>query len=531
MKLTRMALQNRKDVLAQIEEIGHEFVRRVAQDKEGHNHRLIKDAICRVFTYGSYRLGVHSPGSDIDTLLVAPNYCKLEDFFKHMPDCLNELAPPGAITSFAAVPDAFVPIIKMVYSGIEIDLIFASMATLRQLPSEPTWNMQDSNLLRGLNENEVRAVNGTRVNDQIIALVPEPATFRVALRAIKQWAQSRAVYGNIVGFPGGIAWALMVARVCQLLPKAPSSVVVAKLFEIMRQWPWPQPVILKDVESGNLPLPIWNPKVSRRDATALMPVLTPAYPSMNSTYNITNSTFAIIKRELQRGAQIASSIIEGTRPWKDLFEKHTFFTKDYPLYLQVLTSAKDKMSLKEWSGWVESRLRTLIQAMDRQKAILVAQPYVKNFSQTHRVRTQEDALAVSNGSTGFVVEADENEEGEQVPSMEGSHIYSKVFYIGIEPSPKVDGVDVSEACSQFKAKCEEWEPYVHTLQRKVGFGINTFKPWTLPADVFGEGEERPSRATGNRVTKPKKRAAPDSDYDDYDYETSSEIPAAKRIRQ
>lgn len=73
----------------------------------------------------------------------------------------------------------------------------------------------------------------------------------------------RAIYANIVGFPGGIAWAMLVARVCQLYPAASGSVIVGKFFRIMNKWAWPQPVLLKQIEEGPLQMKVWNPKVSQ----------------------------------------------------------------------------------------------------------------------------------------------------------------------------------------------------------------------------------------------------------------------------
>jgi len=127
-----------------------------------------------------------------------------------------------------------------------------------------TQSLLDDNVLRGLDDQELRSLNGTRVTDEILTLVPEPGVFRTALRAIKLWAQRRAIYANIIGFPGGVAWAMMVARVCQLYPKAAASTVVMKFFKIMDNWNWPQPVQLKDIQQrGTVPeLRVWNPKVS-----------------------------------------------------------------------------------------------------------------------------------------------------------------------------------------------------------------------------------------------------------------------------
>lgn len=245
-------------MLESLRQICNAFVKHVAKTKEPKNDVLIRNAIGKVFTYGSYRLGVYGPGSDIDTLIVAPKYVLREDYFEHFPKLLVEMAPKGAITGLTVVTDAFVPIIKFEYSGISIDLIFSRIIQ-KQLSEDLT--LQDSALLRGLDEVELRSLNGTRVTDEILALVPERSTFRKALRAIKLWAQRRAIYANIMGFPGGVAWAMLVARVCQLYPKAAASVVVNKFFLIISQWQWPHPVLLKRIESGPLPVRVWNPKV------------------------------------------------------------------------------------------------------------------------------------------------------------------------------------------------------------------------------------------------------------------------------
>lgn len=72
---------------------------------------------------------------------------------------------------------------------------------------------------------------------------------------------------------------MLVARICQLYPNAVAGAIVSRFFIIMYQWyvifdtcemltdsdftrSWPQPVLLKQIEEGPLPVRVWNPKVS-----------------------------------------------------------------------------------------------------------------------------------------------------------------------------------------------------------------------------------------------------------------------------
>lgn len=169
------------------------------------------------------------------------------------------MAPKGAITELTPVTDAFVPIIKLEYSNISIDLIFAR---LMQQSVPLSLDLKDNSLLRGLDETDLRCLNGTRVTDEILTLVPQVKPFRVALRAIKLWAQRRAIYANIMGFPGGVAWAMMVARICQFYPHALGSTIVHRFFQILAEWNWPMPIQLKAPEEGPLQnVREWNPMV------------------------------------------------------------------------------------------------------------------------------------------------------------------------------------------------------------------------------------------------------------------------------
>ncbi|MCJ1401636.1 polynucleotide adenylyltransferase [Xylographa trunciseda] len=513
--------ERRKKTLQLLQKITLEFVK-VVLTKKNKSQSVINTAGGKIFTFGSYRLGVYGPGSDIDTLVVVPKDVYREDFFEHFPPLLEKMAPPGAIVEMTPVPDAFVPIITLELSGIEIDLIFARLA----VSSVPlNLDLRDNNLLRGLDERELRSVNGTRVTDELLDLVPQPKTFRTALRAVKLWAQRRAVYGNMMAFPGGVAWAMLVARVCQLYPQATGSVIVGKFFRIMSKWAWPQPVVLKEIESGPLQVRIWNPKIYPGDRYHLMPIITPAYPSMCATHNITLSTKKIITRELERGGDIVDKIFTHQLQWKDLFSRHTFFTQGYKYYLGINSASFSKEAQLLWQGCVGSKVRHLVGQLESDELIDIAHPFNKGFDRVHRVSNQDERNAVLSGSLQFqatdvatettdvgkdpkqLAGAEDSSENVAIPNVndntpEGdgaSTIYTTTYYIGIELAQvQVKKLDISRESKGWMESCYQWPGY----KEDVNFlTVAHTRNYDLPADVFGPDEVRPSRPTKKRISK------------------------------
>lgn len=58
--------------------------------------------------------------------------------------------------------------------------------------------------LRHLDDAGVRSLNGVRVAELILSLVPNHRAFRTTLRAVKEWARRRGVSETVVGCRGGV---------------------------------------------------------------------------------------------------------------------------------------------------------------------------------------------------------------------------------------------------------------------------------------------------------------------------------------
>ncbi|XP_046364762.2 poly(A) polymerase type 3-like [Haliotis rufescens] len=366
-------LAHRMEVLLKINNLVREWIKDVSRQKNNIPENKIDTFGGKVFTFGSYRLGVHTKGADIDTLCVAPRHVERSDFFASFYELVKQQVE---VKDLRAVEEAFVPVIKMTFDGIELDMLFARLA----LPTIPEdIDLREENLLKNLDEKSVRSLNGCRVTDEILYLVSNKENFRMTLRAIKLWAKKKGIYSNVLGYLGGVSWAMLVARVCQLYPKAAPATLVHKFFLVFSKWDWPNPVLLKPLDTENkLGFPIWDPRVNPSDRFHLFPIITPAYPQQNSTYNVTNSTRAIMNDEFHEGLAVVTKIYEGKADWSELFTPSNFFQK-YKHYIVLVARAEEEEHYLEWHGYVESKIRLLVGNLERNPFIKLAHIMPESF--------------------------------------------------------------------------------------------------------------------------------------------------------
>ncbi|KAJ7206642.1 Poly(A) polymerase central domain-containing protein [Mycena pura] len=489
--------RRRELVLGRVAALVKKFVREVSLSK-GLSETAANAAGGKIFTFGSYRLGVHGPGSDIDTLCVVPKHVSREDFFNIFEPMVR--ATEGA-TEVSGVPDAFVPIIGAKVSGISMDLLIAPLG-MSSIPED--LSLKDNNILKNLDESVVRSVNGTRLTDELLRLVPNVQVFRDALRCIKLWAQRKAIYSNVIGYLGGVAWAMLVARICQLYPNAVAGAIVVRFFTVLCKWKWPEPVLLKQIEEGPLQVRVWNPKESflcllyPSDRAHRMPIITPNYPSMCATHNVSASTLSIISEQIQRGAEIVEKILAGSASWGELFTKHDFFHR-FRNYIQVVAMTRDPQAQIKWGGTVESRMRHFVMRLEYVDNLRLAHPFCKGFNSTVRCVSEEEASAVMRGQPPSAPDA-ESTEDDPANASAPYKVYLTSFFIGLAVRPKSPTdtaprrLDVSFPISEF-IKMVKGETFDET---KMGITLKHIRSTALPEYVFDPGEQA-ARVTGKRA--------------------------------
>ena len=363
---TQEEMHLRQRVLSDVNKLSQKWIRKLSLDKRMPKE-IAEGCQAKIFTFGSYRLGVHNRGADIDTLLVAPKHIERDDFFDSFQTALSEME---GVEYVRAVRNAFVPVIKTKISGIELDILFSTLNS-RTIPNDQ--KLGDTNLLKGLDQQSIRSLNGCRVTDEILALVPNHESFKLALRAIKLWAKRRGIYSNVLGYLGGVSWAILTARTCQLYPRATAATIVEKLFFVFSNWEWPKPVLLVNLCDNDLGLQVWDPRTNPADKYHMMPIITPSYPQQNSTFNVTRSTRQIIIDQFVQAKEVTGEIIKGNKTWDAFFEPIDFFGL-YKFFLVLRVSNQP-----EWMSLVESKIRVLVQNLEQHSVINLVHTYPKAY--------------------------------------------------------------------------------------------------------------------------------------------------------
>jgi poly(A) polymerase len=333
-------IQRRERVLNRMGALCRDWVRAVCI-QTGMPLDVVDGAGGQLFTSGSYRLGVHEPGADIDTILVAPNMCRRTDFFGTVSEDGNIRDPNSLaerirkhpdVTNFVPVEGAAVPILTFDWEGVNIDLLFAR---LNSSAVPPDFDIDNDTVLDGADSATEKSLNGPRVTNLLASLVsgtPERyQTFLAVVRCVRKWAKARGLYSNKMGYWGGVNINIGVALTIQLYPNACPASLLRKFFLVFKTWRWPQPVMLTKPHDAGYGLAVWSAQSTAHNRQ-VAPMITPAYPAMNSTLSVSRQTLQILQEEFNRAHEIVDRLWKDYQKspdqplnWKSLFEPSDFF--------------------------------------------------------------------------------------------------------------------------------------------------------------------------------------------------------------
>ncbi|VDN10701.1 unnamed protein product [Dibothriocephalus latus] len=261
-----------------------------------------------VLVQGSTSLGASFKNSDIDAVLVTPNFIHREDFFGSL---VNVLKKHQSIQEILPIPYAFVPLIKMKVEETCVDLILSRL-NLPYVPCPLTFNEKPEVFYNNVDQYSVHGLSGLHLAQKFHDLVPDFSLFTDLLK----------VTSLSDSYLGLLDQTIILAELVELQSGVPSrsldsgdshkpskrkvdatlTTLVQIFFTYFSHWLWPCPVILSPVVSvPELRLYSWHPKNASLKNHDLMPIITPVFPHKNAAYTVRPSTRDIVVKEFRRG--------------------------------------------------------------------------------------------------------------------------------------------------------------------------------------------------------------------------------------
>lgn len=328
--------------------------------------QMMKLEHVQIEKFGSYALNVNH--TDIDLLCFASRHITRKEFFETV---FQQLKNDDAVKQPQKLVGAHVPLLKFTYQDLDIDLVFAS------LPKDnlDDVNIHDDALLEEINEEsdlemkdnkDILSLNGARVTHFLTNRVKNNVAFEVALQTIKTWARVRGIYSNQMGYLGGVSWAILVTKICQLFPNANAATVVRKFFFFYSRWTFGPERPISLLPASEQKERCSDP--SRQDERSLMQIVTPVKPTKNTSYNVTNATFRLMLREFKRGDQLLNPESQGPvseELWREFLTPSRFFF-NYANYLLIKMGAQGgESNVYLWTNFIRTKIRNFVQTIER----------------------------------------------------------------------------------------------------------------------------------------------------------------------
>merc|ERR1712151_761004 len=275
----------------------------------------------------------------------------------------------------------YVPTLKFTFYGVSFDLLYANLSI--DIIHEDL-DLKNNDILRGSDEITVKALNGCRTTDILLKIVPNHAVFLLGIKFIREWGYLRGLDSNVFGYFGGVNWAICLAYTCILYPTACASRVIHRFFYTMYTFPWPQAMHLCEIQKLSLGFQIWDKWIHAKNIMRynekekskkewnqhfeFMPIITPSYPAINSSFSVSLTTREILLEEFKVAEKACQRVLSpDIRPQTQgyqLLEPYSFFCH-FKEFLLIDLFADNLRELEIWDGLIHSKLRTLADDIHR----------------------------------------------------------------------------------------------------------------------------------------------------------------------
>eukprot|EP00929_Paragymnodinium_shiwhaense_P063843 TRINITY_DN31946_c0_g1_i2.p1 TRINITY_DN31946_c0_g1~~TRINITY_DN31946_c0_g1_i2.p1 ORF type:complete len:564 (+),score=131.47 TRINITY_DN31946_c0_g1_i2:69-1760(+) len=336
---------------------------------------------------GSYHLGEHGPGDSLTAVfcaapppsamntgsvsrLVKIAFLVVQDLKNGMQaDFLKPVLPDGhlAAPGYEFVVDR--QRVRLLFSEHlernEIDAFVQSALDQRMPPQGGNSDNAQSAEAVPKVDRRIAGIVAREVSLRLLEAVPSQDDFRVLLRFVRHWAKRRGIFGNELGFLGGVAWAIACARVCQMYQGEPTESLYARFFETLATWDWRKPLGL--LPRGMMPAADES-QVSPGDDNSgkLIRIVLPIGRGgqLSAQPHIRQTTSQIIFAEVQRVRNILMSVPHPFRSLHgELFAPLNILEQQrHFLRFDVLASSEDVFL--DWYSWCSGHQHALVSSME-----------------------------------------------------------------------------------------------------------------------------------------------------------------------
>ncbi|KAL2820625.1 hypothetical protein BJX63DRAFT_379784 [Aspergillus granulosus] len=335
-----------------------------------------------VIPVGSYGLGVWTSSSDIDLLAIGT--ISPRTFFALMISKIRRasLTEQNEIRLLRKVKAASGTMLELIVRSVRVDLQYCPATRVAEtwpqalnLPaSDPTFDIPIHSLLK---------LNPLRDMHYLQRTIPDLATFRLAYRFIKTWAQRRGIYSSKLGYLGGIHLTLLLARICKLSFQQAGTIsapdLIATFFKTYSQTQWAHATIF---DPGFYSTP---PRYFRSAKEPIV-ILTQNTPKVNVARSATVQSARTLDMEFKRMDALLSESDHLMGGWSDLLGSADAGVEDfltsYPSYVKVNVQhwgagdAKGRMLV----GWLEWKCVGLLVDIHRKFPDIYARIWPARFT-------------------------------------------------------------------------------------------------------------------------------------------------------